>query len=185
MRSNKTPWIVGGVLVFLLIVGVVCSGGKKKSKSAKSPPVSSRALVVPATRSRTVVVPPCNTPVSTTVRNATARRPSPGATTFQLPAGRGVYTVLVPNCQPTKTGSTTVDGGTPSAAFVLGDRKRLSKDKDGKLEADGVVAGSQLLLPEGSNTSIIVVPGCIKKPEEKARDVILRRSSAVAVAPAC
>jgi len=188
MLKNRTPLVVGGLLILLLAFGGLVCGGKKKKKSVTSPPVSARAVVLPASRSRTVVVPPCNTPVSTTVGNAARGRPTPGATTVQLPPGRGVYTLLVPHCQPTKSGSTNVEGSIPSALFVLGDRKRLTKDRKGTIEDDGVVAQSQLLLAEGSNTSTIVVPPCTKKPTGKGRDSVLSADKGnpdLAVGPPC
>lgn len=188
MKVTKTPLIVGGVLILVVVIGVVVSSGGKKKVKAPSPPVSARALVLPANRSRTVVVPSCNTPVSSTARNAARGRPTPGATTVELPQGRGSRTLLVPHCQPTKTGSTTADGGIPSAVFVLPGAKRLSKDGEGRVENDEVVAESQLLLRDRSSSSTIVVPPCIKKPAGKGRDVVLsaaRGNPDLVVAPAC
>ena len=187
MAKNTTVWVVLGVLAVVLIGAMVAGGGEKKKKKAAPPPtpVSARAVLLPANRSRTVVVPPCNTPVNTTARNAAAGRPTPGATTVRLRPARGVHTLLVPHCQPTKTGATNAAGDIPSAAFVLGGRRRLTKNPDGKLEADGVAAGSQLILPDGSNASTVVVPPCTKKGEANERDVVLRGGSAVAVGPSC
>jgi hypothetical protein len=96
-----------------------------------------------------------------------------------------VHTLLVPHCQPTKSGATNAAGDIPSAAFVLGRRSRLTKDPDGKLLSDGVAAGSQLILPDGSNASTIVVPPCIKKAASNERDAVLKGDAAVAVGPAC
>jgi len=190
MSFTKTPLIAGGVLILVVLIGaLVATSGifKKKKPTPPPPPVSARAVVLPANRSRTVVIPPCNTPVSTTARNAARGRSTPGATTVELPRGLGSSTLLVPNCQPTKTGSTTVDGGTPSAAFVLAGRQRLSKDRGGRIESDGVVAESQLLLPDGSSTSTIVVPPCIKKPTDNELESSLSadKGNALVVAPAC
>lgn len=187
MAKNRTVWIVGGVLVLVIAIGAMVAGGgkKKKKTTAASPPVSARAVVLPANRSRTVVIPPCNTPVRSTARNAAAGRPTPGATTATLPQASGVHTLFVPHCQPTRTGSTDLAGEIPSAAFILGDRKRLTKNRDGKLLAEGVAAGSQLILPDGSNASTIVVPPCRKKAEENERDVVLRGGSDPAVGPVC
>jgi len=150
--------------------------------------VSARAVVLTASQTRTVVVPPCNTPVSATAGTAARDRPIPGATTVELPQGRGSRTLLVPNCQPTRTGSMTADGAIPSAAFVLGASEPLSKDREGRIESFGVIAESQLLLPGGSSTSTIVVPACTKKPAGKERDVVLSAASGnsdLAVAPQC
>ncbi len=174
MPFQKAPLIAGVALILVVGIGVLLMGGsEKKSKAAPIPPVSARAVVLPASRSRTVVVPPCNTPVSATARNAAGGKPTPGATTVQLPAGSGVRTLLVPHCQPNKSGSTNVEGSIPSAAFVLGDRERPTKDREGRIEAEGVIAEAQLLLPDRSNTSVIVVPPCTKKPAGKGRDSVL------------
>lgn len=189
MPKNRTVWIVGGVLAVVILIGALVAGsGKKKSKAAPKPPVTSRAVVLPASQSRTVVVPPCSTPLGATTRSAAAGRPTPGATTFALPARRGSYTLMVPNCQPTNPGSTDAGGSIPSAAFVLGDRSRLGKDSEGEIVADGVAANSQLLLPDGSRASTIVVPPCRKKPDDNERDAVLaaaRGNSDLAVAPTC
>jgi hypothetical protein len=188
MAKNRTVWVILGGLILLFAIGAMVMGGKKKKEGASPPPVSARAVVLPANRERTVVVPPCNTPLSTTVQNATRGVPTPGATTVQLVAGRGSRPLLVPNCQPTKTGSTTADGALPSAVFVLGDSKRPTKDQEGRIKDHGVIAESQLLLPGGSSTSTIVVGGCTKKPAENGRDTVLSAaggSSDVAVAPKC
>ena len=150
-------------------------------------PSSARAVVLPAKQARTVVIPPCNTPVSATVRGAARRVPVPGATTVQLPGRSGFYTLLVPHCQPGKTGTTNVQGDIPSAAFVLPGRGRLPKNEEGKLVSDGIAARSQLLLPEGSSTSTIVVPPC-KSSATKGRDSLLsprKGNSKLAVGPAC
>jgi len=189
MRFTKTPLIAG--VLFLVVIGIgvsVCGGKKKSAVPASSPPVSARAVVLTASQTRTVVVPPCNTPVSATAGTAARDRPIPGATTVELPQGRGSRTLLVPNCQPTRTGSMTADGAVPSAAFVLGASEPLSKDREGRIESFGVIAESQLLLPGGSSTSTIVVPACTKKPAGKERDVVLSAASGnsdLAVAPEC
>ena len=190
MGKNRTVWVVIGLLIVVFVIGGVVAGGGKKSKSkgATIAPVSARAVVLPANQTRTVVVPPCNTPVDTTARNAASDRPTPGATTVELPQASGVHTLLVPHCQPTKSGSTNADGSIPSAAFVLGDGKRLTKDPEGRIEADGVIAAAQLILPEGSDTSTIVVPPCTKKSAGNERDSVLsadKDNSDLAVGPSC
>jgi hypothetical protein len=187
MRRNKVPWIVGGVLIVVLALGVLVFGKKEKPKSPASQPESARVVVIPALRSRTVVVPPCNTPVSATARNAARNQPTPGATTVELPQGRGVRTLLVPHCQ-VKTTSTTTGGNVPSAAFVLGGNGRLPKTQEGALIADGVVAKSQVILPDGSSAAIVVVPACTKKFASKGRDVVVstaKGNSGLAIAPRC
>ena len=189
MPFNKMPLIAGLVLILVVGIGTLALGGsKKKSKAASPPPVSARAVVLPASPSRTVVVPPCNTPVSTTARNAAAGRPTPGATTVQLPPGPGIRTLLIPHCQPTKTGFMNAEGTIPSAAFVLGASERLTKDREGRIESDGAIADSQLLLSDGSDTSTIVVPPCTEKPAGQGRDSVLSADEGnpdVAVGPSC
>jgi len=190
MGKNRTVWVIIGLLIVVfVIVGVVAGGGKKsKSKGATIAPVSARAVVLPANQTRTVVVPPCNTPVSATARNAARGRPTPGATTVELPRASGVHTLLVPHCQPSKSGSTNADGSIPSAAFVLGDTKPPTKDGEGRIAADGVIAAAALILPDGSDTSTIVVPPCTKKAAGKERDSVLsadKDNSDLVVGPSC
>jgi hypothetical protein len=185
-RKNKVPWIVGAVLAVALVVGVlVATGGKSKSKAPPPPPESARALVMPANRARTVVVPPCNTPVADTERAARRGEAAPGATQLQVPRGRGLRTVMVPHCQP-DTGSTTLSGDVPSAAFVAGGERRLGKDAQGNLIVGGAVAKSQLVLPDDSQATTIVMPACDKKTGEK--DEVLSQEQAgsgLVTAPSC
>ena len=186
-RKNRIPWFVGGFLILLLGVGaIVLGGGKKKSTSPAAQPESARVVVLPADRERTVIVPPCNSPVNETVSNAEAGRSTPGATIVELPRGGGVRSLLVPHCQE-KQGSVNLQGNLPSAVFVIGGEERLEKGEGGKVIVDGVVARSQLVLPGGSSAATVVVPGCLKKQASKGRDVALgsEGSSEVVVAPAC
>jgi hypothetical protein len=187
LPRNRVPWIAGAALVVLLVGGALLVGGGKKSKS-KSPasaPETARALVVPTDRPRTVVIPPCQTPLQDTVRQAESGRPTPGATTFELPRAPGVRTLLVPHCQP-GTGATNADGSVPSLAVVLADRERLSEDQ-GSIRAEGFLARSQLVLPGGSSAGTIIVPPCAKKGAAKGRDAVLSGDggSDLAVAPVC
>lgn len=187
-RKNRVPWIVGGVLVLALGIGALAMGGGKKKSVAASPPESARALVVPANRPRTVVVPPCNTPVRQTAEQAASGEGTPGATILRLPRGtqNGVRTVLVPHCQPGK-GSTNLEGNIPSAAFLIGGEERLPEDQ-GSVQSDGAVAKSQLVLPENSTAAIIVVPGCVKEGGAKGQDAVLGEPEGGAdavIAPSC
>jgi hypothetical protein len=189
VAKNPVPWIVGGALIVLFVViAAVGSGGGSKSKSkAKSPPEGGRAVVLPVERSRTVVVPPCSTPVSTTARNAAAGRATPGATAVALPEGPGVRTLLVPHCLP-RTGATNAAGNLPSAAFIVAGSERLTEGQEGAVTAAGITARSKLILPDGSDATTIVVPPCRKKATGKGRDTVLsaaRRSPKVVVAPSC
>jgi hypothetical protein len=185
-RKNKVPWIVAGVVIVLLAIGVVGFGGKKKSKGPKVPPETARALSLPVNRARTVVVPPCNTPVEQTTRSAARGQATPGATTLQVPAGSGVRYVLIPHCQP-KAGVTSSPGNIPSAAFVLASGQRPPEGQGGSLSSDGVTARTQLILPNGSGASTVVVPPCTEKTAGK-RDVVLgaeKAGSHTVVAPSC
>jgi hypothetical protein len=184
--GNKVPWIAGAVLIVIFAVGAIALGGKKKKTTPASKPETARAVVVPADRARTLVVPPCQTPIADTVKNATAGTGTPGATTLELPKGQGQRTVLVAHCQP-GTGSTTVDGTIPSAALVLGDTTRRA-ETEGGIEEAGFLARSQLVLGGGGTATTLVVQGCAKKGADKGRDAVLGAgggSSRVAVAPAC
>jgi hypothetical protein len=186
--ENKLPWIIGVVLIAVLVIGaLVVGGGKKKSKGGPTaPPESARALSLPVNRARTVVVPPCNTPVEQTTRSAARGQGTPGATTLGLPRGSGVRFVLVPHCQP-KAGVTSAPGNLPSAAFVLPAGERPSEGQGGGFVSGGVNARTQLLLPSGSTASTVVVPPCRKKTDGK-RDVIVgaqKAGSHTVVAPSC
>ena len=185
--NNKVPWIVGAVLILALGIGAMALGGGSKSKSKSTPasmPESARALVVTADRARTIVVPPCNTPVEATVESARNEQGTPGATVVELPKGEGVRTVLVAHCQPGQ-GSTNVEGNVPSAAFVLPSEERYP-EQEGGVVVNGVVAKSQLVLRGGGSASIIVVPPCKKKGGAKGQDEVLGDAErGVVVASAC
>jgi hypothetical protein len=185
-RKNKVPWIAGAVLIVIFAVGAVAIGSKKKKPPTPAQlPETARALVVPADRARTVVVPPCQTPVQDTVDDAKAGKGTPGATTIELPKGQGQRTVLIAHCQP-GTGSTTVDGTIPSAALVLGDTNRRVESEGGIQEA-GFLARSQIVLGGGATATTLVIPGCAKGGPA-GHDVVLGAgsgSSDVAVAPTC
>ena len=188
---NKVPWVVGGVLIVVLAIGaLVATSSKKSASKMPPPPESARAVVLPANQSRTVVIPPCNTPVSDTARVAGGgrRTGTPGATAFELPQEQGVHTLLVPHCQPTKTGSVNAEGSIPSAAFILPNERRLTKDREGKIHYQGVIAESQLILPDRSKVATVVVPACTKKEGSKGRDIVLgadRGNAELVVAPSC
>jgi hypothetical protein len=184
--KNKVPWIAGAVLIAIFAIGAVALGGKKKKTTPASKPETARAVVVPADRARTIIVPPCQTPVQDTVKSAEAGKGIPGATTVELPKGEGQRTVLVAHCQP-GTGSTTVDGTIPSAALVLGDTERRV-ESEGGIEEAGFLARAQLVLGGGGTATTLVIPGCAKKEGTKGRDAVLGAGgggSNVAVAPSC
>ena len=160
-------------MVIALAVGAAVLGTSSEPtppKSVAEQPESARAVVIPANEEHTVVVPPCNTPVEQTTADAEKGRATPGATTFTLPSEEDVRTVLVPHCQP-GTGSTNAAGNIPSAAFVV-EKAPAANETDGAFESDGVIAKSQLVLPQGREETTIVVPPCSK--ETKGEDAVLQ-----------
>jgi hypothetical protein len=187
-RRNRVPWIAGGALIVVLAAGALLLGGGKKKGSASpaTAPETARAVVVPTDRARTIIVPPCQTPVQDTVDQARSGQATPGATTVELPRGPGVRTLFVPHCQP-GTGATNAEGSVPSLAVVLAGTERLTEDQ-GSIRAEGFLARSQIVLPGGSSATTIVVPPCAKKGAAKGRDAALnpeQGSSELAVAPSC
>ncbi len=169
--KNKIPWIVGGVLIVVFALGAAVLGkGPEEPKSVAEVPESARAVVIPANEDHKFVIPPCNTPVEQTTADTEKGRPTPGATTFELPSKRDVRTILVPHCQP-GTGATNIAGNIPSAAFVV-DKAPAASETEGSFESDGVIAKSQLVLPQGSGGTTIVVPPCSK--ETKGEDAVLQ-----------
>ncbi len=169
--KNKIPWIVGGVLIVVFAIGAATLGsGPEKPKMVTEVPESARAVVLPANEKHKVVIPPCNTPVEQTTADTEKGRGTPGATTFELLSKDDVRTVLVPHCQP-GTGATNVAGNIPSAAFVV-DKAPAANETEGAFEADGVIAKSQLVLPQGSEGTTIVVPPCSKAT--KGEDAVLQ-----------
>jgi hypothetical protein len=183
--QNKVPWVVGGILIVVLGIGVIAFGGKKKKSGPKVPPENARALSLPTSRARTVVVAPCNTPVDQTASHAARGESTPGATTLQVPAGSGVRYVLVPHCGA--AGVTSNPGNIPSAAYVLAAGERPPEGQGGSLSAGGFTARTQLILPNGSTATTVVVPPCKEKTAGK-RDVVLgseKAGSDTVVAPTC
>ena len=173
--KNKVPWIVGGVLIVVFAIGAAVLGqGPEEPKSVAEMPESARAVVIPANERHTVVIPPCNTPVEQTTSDAEKGRGTPGATTFVLPSEGEVRTVLVPHCQP-GTGATNVAGNIPSAAFVV-EKAPATNETDGTFESDGVISKSQLVLPQGSEGTTLVVPPCLKAT--KGEDAVLQAEGA-------
>jgi hypothetical protein len=187
VARNKLPWVVGGILIAVLVVGALALGGDKEKKAAPvAPPENARALSLPVNRARTVIVPPCNTPVPQTTRSAARGQGTPGATTLALPRGSGVRFVLVPHCLP-DAGVTSAPGNLPSAAFVLPGAERPTEGQRGSFIYGELNARTQLILPNGSTARTIVVPPCAKKTAGK-RDVVLdapRAGSRTVVAPSC
>lgn len=164
-RNRVLPAVCLGLVALFVILAV--AGGSKKSTSSSEP--TARSLVVQAAeRPVTVLVPACETPASR------AGASTPGTTRVELPAGRGVRTVLVPHC-------TTGTGTQPSAAFVLQNDSELPPQ--GPAPA-GLIVGSHLTLPAGSDAGTVVVPPCGEKSKTR-EDVVLRPQGGSVAAPAC
>jgi hypothetical protein len=185
--KNKVPWIVGGCLIVLVaLIALAMGSGKKKSKATTAPPPSARAVVLPTTQARTVVVAPCGAPLNDTVVNAAAGKATPGATTLTLPTGRGVRTLLVANCLP-KTGATNAAGNLPSAAVVLAASQQQTEGQAGDITAGSFSARSKAVLPDGSKQKTVVVSPCAKKTS-KGKTVVIAPADGhpdVALAPSC
>ncbi|HEY1360546.1 MAG TPA: hypothetical protein VGF21_19755 [Thermoleophilaceae bacterium] len=186
MAKNKVPWIVGGCLVVLVaLIALVVGGGKKKSK-ASTPPPTARAVVVPTSIQRTVVVAPCGAPTADTVTNAAAGKATPGATTLSLPVDRGVRTILVANCLP-KTGAVNATGNLPSAAMVMATSEQQTEGQAGDVTSGSFSARSKAVLPDGSKERTVVVSPCAKKTTTGKTVVITpaKGHADVALAPSC
>jgi hypothetical protein len=168
-RNRVLPAVSLGLIALFVILAV--AGGSKKS-TAKSEPTARALAVQEGERAVTVLVPACETPGG-------AQEDAPGTTRVELPPGRGVRTVVVPNC-------TTGTGTQPSAAFVLRNDSELppgSSAPPGTVPA-GLIVGSRLTLPAGSDVRTIVVPPCGEKSKAK-EDVVLRPQGGTVSAPAC
>jgi len=186
VATNRVPWIVGGTLIALFVLGSLVFGsgsGEMTMPDPASLPESARAVKLPGEREYTVVVPPCGTRAEATVRNVKRDLATPGATMLTAPAREGVTTVLVPHCQP-GTGATNAGGDLPSAAFVLPGEERTG-EAQGTLSVNGAIARSQVLLPAGSEVETIVIPPCARSTA--GGDVVLEaeEGSDTAVARAC
>ena len=187
MVTNRVPWVVGGGLIAVFVLGALVfgsgSGGEMPMPDPASLPENARAVKLPGERAYTVVVPPCGTRAAATAEDAERDQSTPGATRLTAPAGEGVTTVLVPHCQP-GTGTTNARGDLPSAAFVLTGDERAG-EVQGTLSANGAIARSQVLLPAGSQVETLVIPPCQRSTA--GGDVVLEapEGSDTAVAPSC
>ena len=186
-ERNRTPAIIiGSLIVFLLIIGVIA---KKDKKAKKAEPGTRAVLVSTADRARTVVVPPCGTGEQITTRSAEGQLRTLGATAVGLAKGRGVRAVLVPSCPATNAAPSTPSASLPSAAFVLKIGAGVTASNTAKPgAAKSTLAPQEIIVPAGSRARTIVVPPCAKKQEPKgSRQVVLapKGSSSTALAPAC
>jgi hypothetical protein len=168
-RNRVLPAVCLG-LIALFVILTLALGGKKGT--AKSEPTARSLVLQAGERPVTVLVPACETPAGT-------QADAPGTTRVELPPGRGVRTVVVPNC-------TTGTGTLPSAAFVLQNDSELppgSSAPPGTVPA-GLIVGSRLTLPTGSDARTVVVPPCGEKSKAK-EDAVLRPRGGTVAAPAC
>jgi hypothetical protein len=149
MPGNRTAVSVIVAMIAAFVVGGLAVGTKKKSASAKIQ-AGVRAVIVPtADTPRRVVVGPCEAPARLTVRNVAAGRPTPGATTVELPRSPGTRAVVVPGCRA----GLGPGANLASAVFV---------PKPGALTgtSPGGRPQSRVLVPTGSEATTIVVPPC-------------------------
>ena len=187
-EGTRVPWFVM-IGLALVLGGIALTSSTSKTKPSNP---GERAVIVPTDRVRTVVVPPCATGVPITASNAGTAEKTAGAITMQLAAGRGVRTVLVPRCSaiPHKAQSGTTN--LPSAAFVLpvGAKGPAARGGQGVGISENIEA--QLVVPQGSTITTIVVPPCERsgglKKSGTGRAVVLGPlggGSTTAVGPPC
>jgi hypothetical protein len=177
MGQSRVIWVVM-IALFVLIGGIAIAVGKKKGGSAGQ---GGRAVLVPtADRARTVVVPPCGTGVAVTEGNAKQQIGTTGATRVSIPQGTGSRVVVVPRC-PARSGGTL-----PSGAFVLGPGAKIPAKGD-KAARNPVVQDlrSEVIVPQGSPATTIVVPACSAKSKTGSSTVVGRPGRDIAVAPPC
>jgi hypothetical protein len=184
MHGNRTVvYVIGVLAVVLAIAGIVGESKKKPPPTSFLQGGSFRAVVVPTDRPRTVIVTPCNAPAPTTGQGALD---TPGVTTVRLVANAaGRRTLLVPRCGALKGTATNGTANLPSAAFVLKPGEQPTVQP--KAASAGVL--SQVLVPDNSRASTIVVPPCTagtKPPGGTERQVVVQPgATGTAVAPAC
>lgn len=193
-NETRVPIIASAALIALLVIGALATESTTTTVvTTVGPPNNARAVVVPTNDgvARTVVVPPCNTPVIQTLRNAAKRKATPNTVALVLSAGPSARAVIVPDCLKA-SGAVTATGGLPSAAFVL----PVGVKGDG-IPTLQLGARSQVIVPAGSPAKVLVVPPCTgrvgpKKPApssgaSEGQDVVLspRKGSDTVAAPAC
>jgi hypothetical protein len=187
-RTTRIPW-------YVMIVLAVVLGGLAAASTSSKPKLSNpgeRAVIVPTDRARTVIVPPCATGVSVTPSSARRAERTSGATVVRLAAGRGVRTVLVPVCSTVPHKAQSTGSNLPSAAFVLPVGAKGPAANGGKGVGISENIEAQLVVPQGSPVTTIVVPECEHPSNQKksgqGRVVViggLHGRSTTALAPAC
>ena len=178
MGGTRVVWYVMAALLVLLGGGAIAVGKKKGAGSAG---MGGRAVLVPTTdRARTVVVPPCATGEAVTSLTANKQIGVTGSTRVTIPQGPGTRIVVVPRC-PARSG-----GSLPSSAFVVEPGARVPVKGD-KNTHNPVLQDlrSEVIVPQGSAATMIVVPACSAKSTKGSSAVIGQGSSATAVAPPC
>jgi hypothetical protein len=168
--STQVPVVIALALVVVLGLGGILAGSKKKSSKGKSAAPGTRAVIVPArARPLTFAIPPCGTGQKLTPARAGEQLQVQGAAVFELPPSRSPRTVQVLPC-----GSQA--GTPPAAAFVLAGRRGGGK------------AGTQLqlVIPNGSAATTVVVPPCTRKAKRGASVLPTPAGgSGAALAPRC
>src|SRR5205814_10484300 len=126
------------------------------------------------------VVPPSATGVAVTDQNASRQIATTGSTRVTVPQGTGTRVVVVPRC-PARSG-----GALPSAAFVLNAGAKIPVKED-KAARNPVVQDlrSEVIVPQNSAATMIVVPACTAKTDKGSSAVVGRPGSNIAVAPPC
>lgn len=183
--GTRIPWIVMGVLILLLAIAAA-SSTKKKTKPIKLE--GSRAIVIPTSdRRRVLVVPPCSPAAAITQANASSMIQVPGALAVSFPGGGTSRTVVIPRCKARATpqpGTLNV----PSSAFVLGPGGTVSEvekvPKGGNPVAFGIK--QQVTVATGGPVTTIVAAPCQGKASAKKTTVVRPSAgSSVAIAPRC
>jgi hypothetical protein len=183
---------------------VLLAGGYAVVKALKKTPSAiisgTRAVVVPTNQSaETVIVTPCGTGTNVATTNLSALRQATGTTTFELPQGHGVRSVLVPACAAGKRG-TSGTSPLPSGAFVpaaglslppIGGSKQppVSSSSSSIPEAGSLVSAQyEVTVPTGSAIRTVVVSPCEKIKSSTPAQILLSSSAgdpSVAIAPPC
>jgi hypothetical protein len=189
----------------IIALVVVLAGGYAIVQSLKKSPSAiisgTRAVVVPTNQSaETVIVTPCGTGTNVATTNLSALRQATGTTTFELPQGHGVRSVLVPACVAGKAG-TAGTSRLPSGAFVpaagvslppIGGSKQppVSSSSSSSIPEAGSLVSAQyeVTVPTGSAIRTVVVSPCEKIKSSTPAQIVLSSSASdpsVAIAPPC
>jgi hypothetical protein len=195
--ENRSTWIVIIALLVLLVAGYAIVQSLKKTPSAIIS--GTRAVVVPTDdAARTVIVTPCGTGANVLGENLATLRQTTGTTTFELPEGQGVRTVLVPAC-PAGKRATAGTSYLPSGAFIpaagvslppIGGSKQppVGSSSSSSPEAGSLVSAQyEVSIPNGSPIRTVVVSPCeaIKASTPAEQILGTTGSSSTVIAPPC